>query len=416
MIACLVGTSPRLAELANQFSPVIERVSDDTVAFTVDGLKALFGDFHQIAAEISRRGAQMEISANLAIAANKSTAILVARNCPGISVVRPGQESGALTNIPLEAVNTSSELFETFQRWGIHTLGDLAALPEVGIAERLGTAGMNLRRLALGQGGDIVTLSRNLPQYVLKREMDDAIEQLEPLLFVISAHLHELTESLRRDGHAAGGVSLTLTLDNRETFERTITLPVATRDPLVILKQLQLSLEAQAPGAGILIVETRLVPADPRVIQGGLFRPSAPEPDKLQTLLARLGALVGTENVGSPEILDTHRPDAFRMRCYALEASDPKSTDQYPLRVVFRHFRPNLEVRVITKNHDPVRVISARVSGSVVHSAGPWRTSGGIWAATSWDRDEWDVVLEDQAMYRIYLTPSKKWFLCGSYD
>jgi len=60
VIACLVGKSARLSELAGQFSPVIEKVGDGSIVFSVDGLGSLFGNVFQIAAEIARRGAQME--------------------------------------------------------------------------------------------------------------------------------------------------------------------------------------------------------------------------------------------------------------------------------------------------------------------------------------------------------------------
>ena len=61
------------------------------------------------------------------------------------------------------------------------------------------------------------------------------------------------------------------------------------------------------------------------------------------------------------------------------------------------------------------RLLSERVSGDIVQSAGPWRTSGDWWTDTAWNRDEWDVVLEDRAVYRVYLS-AKQWFLGGSYD
>lgn len=44
-------------------------------------------------------------------------------------------------------------------RWtngGIRTLGDLAALPQIGLAERLAEAGCRLRRLALMQSTDLL--------------------------------------------------------------------------------------------------------------------------------------------------------------------------------------------------------------------------------------------------------------------
>jgi len=56
-----------------------------------------------------------------------------------------------------------------------------------------------------------------------------------------------------------------------------------------------------------------------RVLQNGLFIPLAPEPEKLELMLARLARLVGPDNLGSPELLDTHRPDAFRVKRFVLK-------------------------------------------------------------------------------------------------
>jgi protein ImuB len=165
VIACLVGTSPRLSELASQFSPVIEKVGEGSIVFSVDGLGSLFGNVFQIAAEIARRGAQMEINANLAIATNKSTALLEAQYHHGVTIIEPGQEAKILAQIPIEALPGFADLVETLLRWGVHTAGDLAALPESGVKERLGESGSKLRRLALGQCGDVIAVHRDLPEY-----------------------------------------------------------------------------------------------------------------------------------------------------------------------------------------------------------------------------------------------------------
>ncbi|MGA2435646.1 MAG: hypothetical protein ABSG25_10215 [Bryobacteraceae bacterium] len=42
-------------------------------------------------------------------------------------------------------------LLETLVRWGITTLGQLAMLPPIGLVERLGEEGSQMRLLALGQ-------------------------------------------------------------------------------------------------------------------------------------------------------------------------------------------------------------------------------------------------------------------------
>jgi protein ImuB len=412
VIACLYGSSPHLAALADRFSPMVETVAADTVVFSVAGLGSMFGSFHQIASEISRRGVEMGVNASLAIASNKSTAILIARSYRGVHIIAPGQEADALSNIPIDTPLISPEMLLKLHRWGVRTLGELAALPEIGVVERLGEAGYQLRRIALGEAINLLHLSLPPIEYTLQQEFDDPVHLLEPLLFVISGQLHELTAKLQQHGKAARRIIVTLS----PGFVRVLDLPMSMRDPLALLKQVQLALEAKPPTAPIVAVQVTLDPVDPRSIQSGLFHPAAPEPEKLQTLLSRLRALAGANRVGSPELLNTHRPDAYRLRPCAFEQADPVASKSRPLRVALRYFRPPVSAQVMVQNQSPRRVISERIRGGVIHSAGPWRSSGDWWADTSWARDEWDIVLEDRAVYRIYLTDERQWFLHGSYD
>ena len=132
MYACLYGSSPRLAELARRFSPLVEPVENEVVVFSIAGLERLIGDEHQVASEISRQGAQLGITANLAIAANRSTVTLAARNIAGVTIIPRGREAEALASLPIAALPAAPELVMTLSRWGIRTLGELAALPEIG--------------------------------------------------------------------------------------------------------------------------------------------------------------------------------------------------------------------------------------------------------------------------------------------
>jgi protein ImuB len=64
---------------------------------------------------------------------------------------------------------------------------------------------------------------------------------------------------------------------------------------------------------------------------------------------------------------------------------------------------------------------SRNISGKVVRSAGPWRTTGDWWAREAWARDEWDVSIgtstSEQGLYRIYKDlQSGVWFVEGMYD
>jgi len=50
-----------------------------------------------------------------------------------------------------------------------------------------------------------------------------------------------------------------------------------------------------------------------------LFIPLAPEPEKLELMLARLAKAGRCGEYWLPELLDTHRPDAFRVKRFELK-------------------------------------------------------------------------------------------------
>src|SRR5581483_407179 len=151
------------------------------------------------------------------------------------------------------------------------------------------------------------------PQFEDEIELDYPVELLEMLAFVLARLLGGLTMRLATRGLATDELRLRLKLENRATHERTLRLPVPSLDQRAFLKLLQLDLAAHPPAAPVVYVELEANPVKPRAAQSGLYVPVAPEPVKLELTLARIKAFVGDEKVGSPEVLDTHRPGAFRM-------------------------------------------------------------------------------------------------------
>src|SRR6266446_3685091 len=311
MFACLYASSlgDALAALAAEFSPLVEKTAPDTVIFSIVGLERLIGAPQQIAAEVARRGSAMGIHANLAIAHNPDTARLAARHLAGITIIAPGKEADRLGGIPITALDCTPELIETLDRWGIRTLADLAALPEIGLAERLGDEGVWLRRLALGRTRRPLKIAAPPQDFERRMELEQPVALVEPLLFLFASLLGELMNKLE----AANRVHLALELENKSEHRRTLEFPVPVRDSKILLKHLQLDLEAHPPAAAIVAIRIWLDPAKPRVLQNCLFVPAAPGPDKLLVVLGRVAVLVGERRVGSPELLNTHRADAFRI-------------------------------------------------------------------------------------------------------
>ena len=368
----------------------------------------------------------------------------------------------------------AEEFLEIFRRWGVRKIRDLAALPEIELTERLGQAGLELQRKARGVG------SRNLvasdPPLVFEEamELEYPIVLLEPLAFVLNRMLEQLCLRLRGRSMAAQELKLELTLEDsfrdrsgylkdqtpKDTkshegkqwniFQRIIRLPVPMIDPKIFLKLLQLDLNANPPGAPITKVYLRIEPAKPRASQNGFFIPSSPEPEKLELTLARINGIVGHGRAGSPVLLDAHRRDAFEMQHFSptqpgswgearlvgangnahkalakLAAREHSTLDHITdtLVTALRIFRPAIDVRITYSKGQlsHIRSLKGRqISGEILWSAGPWRSSGDWWEQDAWMRDEWDIAVEETAgivLYRlVHDLISGRWMLEGSYD
>jgi len=387
----------------------------------------------------------MGLEINVAAAFTLEAAQLAARGFSGVTVVPEGKESEVLGGLPVAVLfadeieaEDAEEFLQTFHRWGIRKFRDLIALPPVSLSGRLGQRGLELQRKAAGIGAR--TLVPSDPPLIFEEtmELEFPLVLLEPLAFLLNRMLDQLCTRLQARALAAQELSLELTLENGRSennaascFQRTIHLPVPLVDANVFLKLLQLDLKAHPPGAPVMKIRLRIEPAKPRPAQNGLFLPASPEPEKLELTLARIAAVVGEGRAGSPQLLDTHRPQAFEMRhftpsapengnCHAPKNKYLKNED---LVTALRIFRPRIAVAVTYQDGRPSHISSERqnqIAGQVLWAAGPWRSSGDWWEQDSWVRDEWDIAVQEKsgiALYRlVHDLVVGQWLLEGSYD
>ncbi|PYS62015.1 MAG: hypothetical protein DMF74_14545, partial [Acidobacteria bacterium] len=395
--------------------------------------------------EIARRAAESSLKVSVSVAANPDVAIHAARAFKGVTIVSPGAELSQLGNLSIKLLDYSlagidekkaEEIGETLALWGIRTFIDFAELPLAGVAQRLGQEGVRLQKLAQGKSERQLILVQPPVGFEQSLELEHPIAELEPLSFILSRLLNQLCANLNAQALATNELRLRLRLKDKTEQERTITLPAPMRNPKTFLRLLLFDIEALPPQAAITSVTIAAEPVKPRILQTGLFIPLAPEPEKLEVTLARLAKLVGANNVGSPELLDTHRPDAFRMKRFNLTVTHKKGTSNPQFAIPnpqclmgFRMFRPPWRAEVQTLHGEPVRIAarsmdaSSAMRGKIVCASGPWRSSGDWWRADVWARDEWDVAIADSnggqsdVLCRIYRElASEEWFVEGIYD
>jgi protein ImuB len=238
-------------------------------------------------------------------------------------------------------------------------------------------------------------------------------------------------------------------------FEKSLALPVPMRDSKLLLKLVRLRLQSDPPPAAVIKIVLCAEADRVRTTQRGLFLPASPEPEKLELTMARLANLVGDANVGSPQLMDMHRPDAIRMERFRLAQEAVGGRKKKPIapadkrvdknfsrsRIAkpangFRLLRPSVPARVELRDGLPVRVFFHGTRGEIVAASGPWRTSGEWWQ-DPWDQAEWDVEVRflsgtpknkrasnpssnpasERGLYLIYYDLRQQgWFLRGMYD
>jgi protein ImuB len=436
-----------LLEVAREFSPRIEatHASDREVVLDLSGLTRLFGDARTIAEELRRTAADRHLQIRVAIAGTRTAARLMVRHRTGLTVIEPGTEAAALDSLPLTLLtvitNDSNDLVETFRRWGLRTLGDLAALPSDDVAARVGQAGVQWQRLARGE--DPAPLVPAVPEERFEQSLDLEwpIDELEPLAFVLGRLLEPIEAHLARRGRGAAVLHVRLFLvkatgGTREVHERSLQLPAPIRDARTLRTLALLDLESHPPSGPVDRVVVAIDPTPARIVQFSLITRPLPSPEQLSTLMARLQALMGETRCGSPALVDSWKPGAFEMRSFAPEEQGSGIRDQgsrtleqrinrspipepRSLALALRRFRHPVPARVRVESGKPSRVTIDRrgfSGGGVTGCAGPWRTSGDWWR-DAWDRDEWDVTLSDGATYRLFRArDTEQWFVDGVVD
>ena len=469
-LSTIEGAPPDvLAEVAREFSPRIEMCSPTEIVLDLSGLTRLFGEARTIAEELRRTAADRGLRVRVAIAGTRTAARLLVRYRAGLTIVEPGNEAAAVAPLPIALLGDLDRIpdpesrildqLATFRRWGLRTLGDLAALPSDDLAARLGRQDTDWQCLARGEDGRPLVPSVPEERFEQTLELEWPIEELEPLSFVLGRLMESLEAHLVQRDRGAAVLHVRLHLiktdgTTREVHERSLQLPVPIRDARTLRTLALLDLESNPPAAAIDRVTVAVDPTPARIVQFSLLTRPLPSPEQVSTLMARLHALMGETRCGSPEIVDSWQPGAFAMKTFTPGPGMPEARSLNPesrvpnpesrVMSALRRFRHPVPIRVHVKQGKPssVSIMERGLSGGAIDScAGPWRTSGAWWdtrisnpesripspesrapnpgsrVPDPWDRDEWDVALADGPTYRLFRERhSDKWFLEGVVD
>src|SRR5438445_1056623 len=285
----------------------------------------------------------------------------------------------------MEAQMEVQEIFVVLHKWGIHTLGHLAALDKEDLRGRLGPEAVRLWERANGTATRVLKLVRPPQSFEENFEFENEIETAEPLLFMLRRFLEQLAVRLGAIYLVAKELSLGITFANKQIYERVFKIPQPTNDVDLLFRMLQTHLENFRSEHPIVAVALSAQPIKSAGEQFGLFETTLRNPHQLSETLARLTALVGADRIGTPVLEETHRPDAFRMQPFswaAVESAVPSGVNQSgpdsdALRAAhataaLRRFRPSVFASVLQDEDTPAHVRSAERSGKIIEQRGPY--------------------------------------------
>ena len=422
-----------LLEAADAFSPVVEEAGPGVAYLDLAGA----GDEKAALRALLRRCGALGLPARAGCADSRAAARLAARlSADEPTVVLEGRDRQFLAPLPLGHLRPDERTARALARWGLTTIGALAAIPEAQLVSRLGQPGWLLRRLSLGEDPKPLIPRRKPPLFREGLSLDWALNDLEAFALAAEGPARRLAARLEAAALSCRALSLSLALEPSGRDERLVSFAAPTRDARTWLGLLRLELASRPPAAPFSGFSLGAVPDQARETQLSLFGPAAPSPDLLSTTIARLCALLGPDRLGSPAAVDGHRPERFAVAPYA----PPPAPDLPPVEggtlergrpfCAVRALRPAVPLEVVMGERlSPPRPVSARslpaaagapfmpIAGRVVTASGPWRVEEGWWRDAPLRRDYWDLELSDGGLYRIYLDRrAKAWFADGLYD
>lgn len=439
-----VGDLHALRDALVRFSPAVAAVLPDSIVLDVVPERLA-----EVVAWVSRLGHAV----SAAWAPSSWAALVAARWLKGNPVLRgSGEIAAALGPLPVFALGLEGAVLESLADAGIRTIQQFAALPQSALVGRYGQVVAGLQAVARGQtqggaglglGGRAVAdlgakavvetaLPQDDPSWTC--ELDDSVDSVEAILFVLHGLCRDCEADLTRAGTAACRVQVRLRLESGEHL-----VPVRLGQPVRgadrLYKQLKARLErVQIPSPCVAVSLGLLESAPWSPPQPGLFDPSDAA-EALPEVLARLQDALGAESVfrasvsdvwrpeagwqpvfpgqklpkvvapKKPDVAQTHEPDAERWQGHYSSGKPPSEAPTPPGRArpstLLASPRP---VRVATgPSGRPRALMLDRETVAITGLWGPERLSGEWWKdSTTFCRDYWCATLADGRRAWIY--------------
>jgi nucleotidyltransferase/DNA polymerase involved in DNA repair len=400
----------------DKVSPLIDSSCEGTAYIDMHGLGGTAQDW--IAQAHAALG-EIELPFRVGAAANKFTARAAAVIADG-KICAAGEERALVAPLGIGVLEIEPEVIARLQLLGITTLGELAALPHGPFVRRFGSRAALWHRNAQGEDPAPFVPRAHELQIAACLYGEGAVEYEEQVYFAVRMLVGRVHEDLARLGKRAAAMHLEIECDNGDRREVPVRIAQPTADRTVLFDLIRANIEGLRFEAPIVGLRLQAVQLESGGTPATLFSSSDPDPQAVELALARLESALGG-GAGRARLTAGNRLESTFV--YEPFAKMPRAAGEHPAigRDALHSSAiapPQLrllqvrEIDVVVLNDAPAFVGSP--PQTVVRFAGPWRVDED-WFEQRIARDEYDVLLDDGALYRVF-RQGAHWYVRGAYD
>ncbi|HEY9085796.1 MAG TPA: hypothetical protein VIN40_07670 [Candidatus Tyrphobacter sp.] len=404
----------RMLDALDAVSPLVD---DVRVGLAYLDMRGMPGDARRWIARTREVLMPYGVGVRIGAGADKFTAYTAVRVRDG-TICAAGGERDFLAPLPIDLLEIEERPRERLRLLGVTTLGALARLPHGAFVRRFGRDAARWHACACGEDRSVFLPRAHAVAIEASTFGEGRVEEEAQLFFALRVVLARVCADLERCGKRAGALELLLELEDG-TNRR---IEIALASPSAHEKTLGDVVRAKMTGGTFpcAIVGLRLRAV--RLEEGGetlpIFAADDVDPRSVAVTLARLEAVTGEP----PRRARTHAAHALERRfSYESFSFHPergrKAAVERPMPAMPE--TPVPQLRLLAVHEIEVRLrggAPAFVGDRAVRSyAGPWRIEEAWFADTPIARDEYDVLLDDDTLVRIY-RQGRHWYLRGAYD
>ncbi len=417
----LLYDQTRCAQLWDDILDALDRVSP-LIDSNVEGtayldMRGIAGSPQEWIAQAKNAIAHVALPFRAGIAENKFAARAAAIVRDG-TLCGNGEECRLVAPLKVGTLDVEPEVIARLELLGITTLEQLAALPHGPFVRRFGTRASRWHQNA--QGIDRTPFLPRAHQLQITAALygEGSVEYEEQVYFALRMLVERLHEDLNRLGKRAALLQLQLECENGDRPEVVVRIAQPTAERTMLFDLLRANVEGlrfDSPITGLRLQATELE-------SGGtpatLFSGSDPDPRAVELALARLESALGTTATRASLVPANRLESKFTYERFGripARSNEPHSVDEPNAHILAPPQLRLLKVReidVVTLEDAPSFVGSP--PQTVLRFAGPWRIDE-AWFDRRIARDEYDVLLEDGSLYRIF-RQGAHWYLRGAYD